>query len=233
MRLYEIFSLLFDKYGTQNWWPGDTPWEIATGALLTQNTNWGNVEKAIVNLKRLNLLDPAKIADSRIEVIQDAIRPAGYFRLKTGRFKNLARWWLENVRNDRLRDKSSDLDFWRNSLLSVNGVGRETADSILLYSFNLPTFVIDAYTKRIMSRHYGTAEFIDYEELRCMFMEELPRDSVLFNEFHALFVRLGKEACGKRGCTEECLLRRVLPAIQFQIRPRQIATRAISMHQES
>jgi len=206
MQLSKIFSLLLEEYGPQHWWPGDTPWEIAAGALLTQNTNWGNVEKAIANLKRLGLLDPAKIADSRDEIIQNTIRPAGYFRLKTYRFKNLARWWLANVRNDRLKRKSSDLDFWRDSLLSVSGVGRETADSILLYSFHLPTFVVDTYTKRIMSRHYVTAESIDYDELRDIFMNELPRDPVLFNEFHALFVRLGKEACGKRGCTAQCPL---------------------------
>lgn len=207
MKILDIYDKLFSRYGKQYWWPGDSPWEIAVGAVLTQNTSWKNVELAISNLKQLKMLSPKKILNSNESLIQKAIRSSGYYKLKTIRLKNLSDWWLTNVRNDKLIQKAEDLDYWRHSLLSVNGVGRETADSILLYSFNLPTFVIDAYTKRVMARHFGTDPQIGYEELRKLFMDSLPKDPQLFNEFHALFVRVAKEECLKKECRENCPLR--------------------------
>ncbi len=207
MKIDQIYEKLYEIYGSQHWWPGETPWEIAVGAVLTQNTNWKNVEKAISNLKVLNLLDPGRIMDSEDSLIETAIKASGYYRLKTRRLKNLSLWWLQNVQNNALTVWAGKLDYWRESILSVNGIGKETADSILLYSFNLPTFVVDAYTKRIMARHFGTDPDMDYESLRGIFMKGLPANPRLFNEFHVLFVKLGKESCRKSICHENCPLR--------------------------
>lgn len=204
--LVKIYEILYKAYGPQHWWPGDTPWEICIGAVLTQNTNWGNVEKAIANLKRGDNICPVKIRKMPLSELESAIRPSGYFRLKAQRLLAVTDWWLENVENERLHPKGQPLSFWRESILEVKGVGPETADSILLYSFNLPTFVIDAYTRRIMARHFGFKPDIDYHELRQIFMDNLPHDPKLFNEFHALFVRTAKEACRKNTCGSNCPL---------------------------
>lgn len=204
-KLLKIYNTLYETYGPQHWWPGDTPWEICVGAVLTQNTNWSNVEKAIANLKISKNLFPEKIIAMPDAELEDALRPSGYFRIKTKRLKNVTRWWLDNVISDKLSN-ARGRSFWRKSILSVNGVGPETADSILLYSFNMPTFVIDAYTRRIMARHCGTPENIDYHELQNVFMENLPLNYKLFNEYHALLVRMAKEDCKKSGCSEDCPL---------------------------
>jgi len=204
-KLQRIYDVLYKTYGPQYWWPGDTPWEICVGAVLTQNTNWSNVEKAIVNLKVANKLSPEKIMAMPDSELEEALKPSGYFRIKTQRLKNVTRWWLDNVVSDKL-SSSKKLSVWRESILSVNGVGPETADSILLYSFNLPTFVIDAYTRRIVARHCGTSEDIDYHELQALFMNNLPADYTLFNEYHALLVRMAKDDCRKSFCSEKCPL---------------------------
>ncbi len=210
MQAKRIYDALFAKFGPQKWWPGDSPWEVAVGALLTQNTNWRNVEKAIANLKSGELLDPKLIMDSENSLIEEAIRPSGYFRVKTQRLRNLCVWWLANVDSkNRFNTHPDDLQYWRDSLLSVKGIGKESADSILLYSFNLPSFVIDTYTKRIMARHFGTPPMMKYDELRLIFMKDLPRDPLIFNEFHALFVRLAKELCRKNECLPDCPLRKL------------------------
>lgn len=217
-RLLKIYHKLFEIYGPQNWWPGDSPWEICVGAVLTQNTNWSNVEKAIVNLKKGGLISnfpaqknpehfPAKFTETPISIIEEMIRPSGYFHLKTERMMHVAEWWLTNVSGGFLCQDGKSLDFWRNSLLKVKGVGAETADSILLYAFNLPTFVVDSYTKRVMARHLGTDPDIDYHKLRDLFMENLPLDAKLFNEYHALIVQVAKEECLKRECKDSCPLR--------------------------
>ena len=218
-QLLTIYNLLFEHFGPQNWWPGDTPWEIALGAILTQNTNWSNVEKAIVNLKKYDLIQtsinsihnesfPEKLLNTDDLIIEEAIRPSGYYRMKTQKLKNLALWWIENVKNDSLKYKKN-LEYWRNSILTVNGVGPETADSILLYAFNFPTFVIDTYTKRILSRHLGTKPDIKYENLRNLFMTNLKNDAQFFNEYHALLVKLAKEDCLKSKCLDSCILRKI------------------------
>jgi endonuclease-3 related protein len=207
--LMKIFETLLQAYGPQSWWPGDSPWEICIGAVLTQNTNWGNVEKAIKNLKTLNAVNPEKILAMKPEELEEAIRPSGYFRLKAKRLRNVTEWWLKNVENNCLSSSKKSMDLWRQSLLAVNGVGPETADSILLYSFNLPTFVVDTYTKRIFARHFGTDPQIEYHDLRAIFMNSLPADYKLFNEFHALIVQLGKELCRKNTCELNCPLRKL------------------------
>lgn len=204
-KLQKIYAVLYKTYGPQYWWPGDTPWEICVGAILTQNTNWSNVEKAIANLKAAKKLSPEKIMAMPDSELENALKPSGYFRIKTQRLKNVTRWWLDNVISDKL-SSSKSLSDWRESILGVNGVGPETADSILLYSFNLPTFVIDAYTRRIMARHCGTPEDIDYHELQALFMNNLPAEYALFNEYHALLVRMAKDDCRKSFCSEKCPL---------------------------
>lgn len=205
--LIKIYERMFNAYGPQHWWPGDTPWEICVGAVLTQNTNWGNVEKAISNLKKTHSVCPVKIREMPLSELEAAIRPSGFFRLKAQRLLAVTDWWLENVDNDMLHPEGKPLAHWRDSILKVKGVGPETADSILLYCFNLPTFVIDAYTKRIMARHFGFKHDIGYHEIQKLFMDALPHDPKLFNEFHALFVKVAKETCRKSFCLEECPLR--------------------------
>ncbi len=200
----KIYDILYRTYGPQHWWPGDTPWEICVGAVLTQNTNWSNVEKAIVNLKNAGAMCPLKIRKMPLAKLEEAIHPSGFFRLKAQRLLAVTDWWLANVEEDKLRPAGKSPAFWRESILSVKGVGPETADSILLYSFNLPTFVIDAYTKRIMARHFGFDPDVSYHELQSYFMENLSPDPALFNEFHALFVSMAKEHCRKGGCLEGC-----------------------------
>lgn len=207
--LPRIYELLYEAYGPQFWWPGDTPWEICAGAVLTQNTNWGNVEKAVANLKKNDSMTPERILEMPVQELEKALRPSGYFRLKAVRLRSVAFWWLDNTINDGIDLNAESLAYWRDSLLEVNGIGPETADSILLYSFNQPSFVIDAYTKRIMSRHAGTAPDVRYDDLRSLFMNNLEHDSGLFNEFHALFVRAAKEHCAKKMCSPLCPLRKL------------------------
>jgi len=212
--LIDIFDKLYSAYGPQHWWPGDSTWEICIGAILTQNTNWNNVEKAIVNLKRKDFISASsdnnsfaqKILNEKKELIEDLIRPSGYFRQKTLKLKEFSLWWMRNTVNGKIPDgfKMNDL---RDSLLSVKGIGPETADSILLYAFDCPSFVIDSYTKRIMSRHIDTDVNIEYHSLRKIFMDNLPEDAKLFNEFHALLVKLAKDACLKKECSNKCVLR--------------------------
>jgi endonuclease-3 related protein len=219
-KLLKIYDSLYKHFGPQYWWPGETQWEICLGAILTQNTNWNNVEKAIINLKHIKLIRkqatpkdlsinlPENFLKTNDIIIEEAIRPSGYYRRKTKKLKCFAEWWLKNVKNNSLTHKG-DLKYWRESLLSVNGIGPETADSILLYAFNFPTFVIDAYTKRIMSRHAGTSLEINYNDLRNLFLKNLEPDVKFFNEYHALIVKLAKEECLKSKCLETCILRQI------------------------
>ncbi len=203
------YRILLKRYGPQHWWPGDTPWEVCVGAVLTQNTAWTNVEKAIANLKIRNrgVLPPAEdLLRMPMSDLEDAIRPSGYFRLKAGRLRAATEWWAANTKDGRLHPAGRSLLNWRESLLKVKGIGPETADSILLYCFNLPTFVIDAYTKRMMARHFGIPENIGYHEIQKIFMDSLPKDHKIYNEFHALIVRLSKQDCRKKGCSPECPL---------------------------
>ena len=206
-KLHDIFSRLLAFFGPRKWWPGETPWEVCVGAVLTQNTNWSNVEKAIANLKRVALLpstesegltleSAAELAAYPPAELAELIRPSGYFNIKAKRLASVAEWWGAEAADI----GRNSLDTVRESLLAVNGVGPETADSILLYAFNMPTFVVDAYTKRIMARAWGTPLDIPYEELRSFFMDNLPKDVQMYNEYHALFVELAKRFCLKKGC---------------------------------
>ncbi len=194
----EIYTLLFDFYGPQDWWPGETPFEIVVGAVLTQNTNWVNVSKAIRNLKNAGVLSFEVFHSLSHEELAYLIRPSGYYNLKAKRLKNLLQMIVEKYggRLEGLLD--DDLENGRRNLLSVSGVGPETADSVLLYACNQPIFVIDAYTHRIFSRHNILEEESDYLSIQERFMDNLPSEVQLYNEYHALIVRLGKEYCKKK-----------------------------------
>ncbi len=195
-KLIELFWNLYNYFGPQYWWPGQSPFEIAIGAILTQNTNWQNVEKAITNLKSHGLLSHKAILEIPHGQLAQLIRPAGYFNVKAKRIKNFVNFIEEEFQGDMQEMTLVDTTQMRQKLLSVNGIGPETADSILLYALEKPVFVVDTYTVRILARHDMIyLEEAQYHLVQDLFMENLPMDTCLFNEYHALFVRLGKEMC--------------------------------------
>ena len=194
-RLRKIYDLLYARFGPQHWWPGDTPFEVVVGAVLTQNTNWGNVEKAIANLKKAKMLTPEKLHKIKSAELAKLIRPAGYFNIKASRLKNLIDWLFKNYAGKLAKLKTISTHQLRGQLLGVSGVGPETADSILLYAFDRPVFVVDAYTRRILSRHHLIKFEAGYEQIRTFFESSLPENIQLFNEYHALLVRTGKFFC--------------------------------------
>ncbi|MEE4243747.1 MAG: endonuclease III domain-containing protein [Desulfopila sp.] len=193
----QIFATLFAHYGPQCWWPAETPFEMAVGAVLTQNTNWKNASKAIFSLKQANLLSPLSIDSISHEELAFHIQPAGYYNLKAKRLKNLVRMLVEEYGGDLKLLAESDWRESREKLLSVKGVGEETADSILLYACSQPVFVVDTYTHRVFSRHNLLEEECSYSDIQERFMDNLPADAALFNEYHALIVRVAKDFCKK------------------------------------
>ncbi len=207
--LTEIYQLLFDRFGPQHWWPGETRFEIITGAILTQNTSWANVEKAITNLKSADCLRPEKLYHLESVQLAQLIRPAGYYNIKAKRLKNFINWLFDNYDGELTNLESIDTDQLRAELLAIKGVGRETADSILLYAFDRPIFVVDAYTARIVFRHGLIGPDADYEQLRELFESSLPADTQLFNEYHALLVRVGKEFCRPKARCPRCPLEKL------------------------
>jgi len=208
-QLKEIYDLLFERFGPQDWWPGDTPFEVIVGAILTQNTNWTNVEKAITNIKNADLLTPEKLHQLDITKLAALIRPAGYFNIKAKRLKNFLDWFFENFSGKLENFENVRTSELREQLLSVKGIGPETADSILLYALNRPVFVVDAYTARVCSRHHLIDEGADYHQIQETFESNLPSDISLFNEYHALLVHLGKDFCKPRPKCEECPLNKL------------------------
>ena len=205
-----VYDRLLAAYGPQHWWPGDTPFEIMVGAVLTQNTAWLNVERAIDNLKAADLLVPERILATADATLADLLRPSGYFNVKAVRLKNLCRWLVEAGGLEAVRDWPTEK--LRHSLLAVKGVGPETADDILLYAFARPVFVVDAYTRRLFSRLGLCAPDAGYESLRHAFERVLPPDVAMFNEYHALIVAHAKDICRPRPRCGECSLRRRCPA---------------------
>ncbi|MDH5778399.1 MAG: endonuclease III domain-containing protein [Gammaproteobacteria bacterium] len=207
--LKKIYKNLFSQYGPQNWWPGETPFEIMVGAVLTQNTAWTNVEKAIANLIEANALAPDIIVGTHPKRLASWLKPSGYFNIKAKRLKNYCRWYLQQGEYETLDQLPTDE--LRASLLSVNGVGPETADDILLYAFNRPVFIIDAYTRRLFKRlgHIDGDEH--YESLREFFQQGLSREKdivQLFNEYHALIVIHAKDYCKTKPRCEDCCLQK-------------------------
>ncbi|MFO7605210.1 MAG: endonuclease III domain-containing protein [Desulfurivibrionaceae bacterium] len=195
-QILEIYNLLHRHFGPQKWWPGETRLEITVGAVLTQNTNWRNVEKAITNLKEAGLLSLPALAETPAEILAQQIRPSGYYNLKAKRLKNLIAA-IGRSDEDLENFLAADLDTLRHELLAVKGIGPETADSIMLYAAEKPIFVIDAYTHRVLLRHNLIWEESDYYEMQELFMTSLPEEIQLYNEYHALLVRVGKEFCLK------------------------------------
>ena len=201
-KLMEIYDLLLQRYGSQGWWPGNSRFEVVLGAILTQNTNWANVEKALNKLKAANAIDADKLYHMDQDCLAELIRPAGYYNLKARRLKNFLNWLYDNY--DGNIDTLANMSVYslREELLSVKGIGRETADSILLYAFDKPVFVIDTYTARVLIRHGLIEPEADYEQLRDLFESNLPPDTKLYNEYHALLVQAGKKHCKpKPKCT--------------------------------
>ena len=203
----DMVDSMFAYFGPQKWWPGESVLEIMVGAVLTQNTNWQNVEKAIANLKQRNMLSMQGLQSLSTDTLAEAIRPSGYYNLKAKRLKNLIGFLCERYDGDLSRFLEERTDALREGLLSVKGVGLETADSILLYAARRPVFVIDTYTFRILRRHGMVADPSTYHELQALFEEHLPTDTLLFNEFHALIVVTGKEFCRPKPSCRKCPLR--------------------------
>ncbi len=206
LNLIGIYNKLYSFYGPQYWWPGDTPFEIAVGAILTQNTNWGNVEKAIKNLKDAKALTAKALHELATKKLASLIRPAGYFNIKAKRLKSFIEFLMENYNGSMKKIKKEDMEPLRKKLLDIHGIGPETADSILLYALDKPVFVIDAYTKRVLSRHMILDYNASYDEYQNLFHKELDEDIQLFNEYHALFVRVGKDYCKPKPLCEKCPL---------------------------
>lgn len=210
--MLRYFTAMSDALGPMRWWPARTPFEVIVGAILTQNTSWTNVERAIVNLRAAKMLTPAALASARTPRLAKLIRSSGYFRQKALKLKAFVAFLERDYGGSLKRMFATPTAELREKLLAVHGIGRETADSILLYSGNHPVFVVDAYTHRILERHGITGGKPDYERVRALFESALPRDAQLYNEFHALVVNVGKNWCRKREprCTE-CPLRDLLP----------------------
>lgn len=206
-QLMEMFNRMLNHFGPQEWWPGDGPFEMMVGAILTQNTNWKNVEKALTNLKKNDLLSIQKMHCVSVEKLADNIRPSGYYNIKAKRLKNLISFLVEEYEYDIDRLFSEDIETQRRSLLSVKGIGPETADCIILYAAEKPVFVIDSYTYRILSRHNMADDPTTYDELQDLFMSNLEPDNKIFNEFHALIVMTGKEYCKKEPRCDNCPLK--------------------------
>lgn len=204
--LIKIFETLYRAYGPRHWWPAETPFEVMVGAILTQNTSWVNVEKAIRRLKDKNVLTVNRIHSLSQPRLAALIRSSGYYRLKSARLKAFVGYFVKEYNGDLKKMKRRGLVELREELLGVKGIGPETADSILLYGLEKPIFVVDAYTRRILSRHGIVPERASYEMIQCLFMNHLHRDLRLYNEYHALIVHLGKNVCKKRPECDRCPL---------------------------
>ena len=205
-KLLDIYRILFDHYGPREWWPAETPFEVVVGAILTQNTAWRNVEKAIANLKQFGPLTPEALFRLPEETLAEAIRPSGYYRQKGKRLRNFLGMLSDRFefRLDALFDLPTET--LREELLALSGIGPETADSILLYAAGRPVFVIDTYTLRVLSRHELLPEETSYAETQQWVTDNLPEDVQLFNEFHALLVNVGKDFCRPRPNCSVCPL---------------------------
>lgn len=193
----EVYRLLYDHFGPQGWWPGETPFETMVGAILTQNTSWSNVAKAIIALKDAGLMTYESLSLCSVDEIAQYIRPSGYYNLKARRLRNLLDMIGSQYDGQLDHFLGDDLQMAREMLLGVKGIGPETADSILLYACGHPIFVVDMYTHRVFSRHNMVDEETDYQAMQTVFMSQLPCDAELFNEFHALVVRVAVTYCKK------------------------------------
>lgn len=210
--MLQVYDRLLKALGPQHWWPAQTPFEVMIGAVLTQNTNWQNVEKAIRNMRNADLLEPHALYNAPAEELEELLRPAGYFRVKARRLRSLLEFIINRYHGSLEAMFQTDLQTLREELLAVNGVGPETADSILLYAGGLGVFVVDAYTHRIFARHGWIGFDADYHQIQDYIQSSLPEDVRLYNEYHALLVYAGKHFCNKsKPKCHECPLRKMLP----------------------
>jgi endonuclease-3 related protein len=205
-RLQELYDKLYDRFGPGNWWPADTPFEVIVGAILTQNTAWTNVEKALNNLKSIAPLTPELLWNLPETSLKQAIRPAGYYNQKAKKLRAFLHVLFRQYDGDLEAMFTLDTEALRQCLLEISGIGPETADSILLYAAERPVFVIDRYTIRALSRHAFLPEEATYPEAQQFMTDHLPEDTALYNEFHALFVELGKNFCKPRPLCSGCPL---------------------------
>jgi endonuclease-3 related protein len=196
--LPKIFESLFRTYGPQNWWPGESPFEVIVGAILTQNTNWRNVEAAIKNLAEEDLLSPKAIERITMKRLSQLVRPSGYYNVKAKRLKEFTRYIVREYSGDFRKMRRRGIEILRKEILTIKGIGQETGDTILLYGLKKPIFVVDTYTKRILFRHGLIGEGATYEEIQDLFNRSVKKDVKRYNEFHALLVRLGKERCRRK-----------------------------------
>ncbi|MCZ7649017.1 MAG: endonuclease III domain-containing protein [Planctomycetota bacterium] len=203
-----IYDALYEAWGPQGWWPGETPFEVMVGAILTQNCAWTNVVKAIASLKRERMLEPRALHEASHERVAELIRPTGYFNVKARRLKSFLAWFMREAGGDEKSLRAIPTPVLRERLLSVNGLGRETADSILLYALGRRIFVIDAYTRRILKRHRVIAGDEPYDDLRAMFEAHMPKRRKLYNEYHGLIVNAGKDHCRPAARCAGCPLAR-------------------------
>lgn len=201
-----IYHALYHRFGPQHWWPGETPFEIVIGAILTQNTAWANVSRAIDNLKQAGCLDPVTLHRTSVAELASLIRPSGYFRLKAARLKEFIDYLFSTYRGDLQQMLHKEIPVLRQELLNIKGIGPETADSVILYAAQKPIFVVDAYTKRVFSRHGFFTEDLGYHDVQSFFMNRLPKDVDVYNEYHALLVRLAKTYCKTRPICDQCPL---------------------------
>lgn len=206
MFIRSLYRLLEDHYGDLRWWPGETPFEIAVGAILTQNTNWRNVEKAIENLKKQELLSPVVIAGAPDGRLEEAIRPSGFFRVKAKRLRAFSEFLVRSCGGTMDALFSENLGELREKFLKIHGIGEETADSILLYGLGKPVFVVDAYTRRILERHGVSEGRESYGNIQRLFLEALPVSPTAYNRCHALLVQVGKDYCRKKPQCDGCPL---------------------------
>jgi endonuclease-3 related protein len=206
LSLLDVFNRLFSRFGPLRWWPAETPFEVCVGAILTQNTAWANVEKAIFAIKQAGIMSPEILHSSDQEQLAQLIRPAGYFNVKSRRLKDFTSWLFLNYQGSMKQMFAGDWHDLRAELLCVRGIGPETADSILLYAGHKPTFVVDAYTRRLFQRLGLLPEGAGYDETRTLFMKNLPQDVQLFNEYHAQIVEQCKRFCRTKALCNGCPL---------------------------
>jgi endonuclease-3 related protein len=210
-RLLSLYQHLLRRFGPQRWWPARSRFEVIVGAILTQNTAWANVARAIAAMRSERFLNPRAIDAAPHGRLARLIRSSGYYNMKAGRLKEFTRFLMRRYGGSLQRMFRTDLASLRDELLAVSGIGEETADSILLYGGNRPIFVVDAYTRRVLERHGLTMKGTKYGEIQRLFMDHLPADPALFNEYHALLVAVGKEYCRRTPRCEACPLRYDLP----------------------
>ncbi|MEO0092171.1 MAG: endonuclease III domain-containing protein [candidate division WOR-3 bacterium] len=200
--VFLVYQKLFDYYGPQNWWPAESDFEVIVGAVLTQNTAWRNVERAIENLKAYNLLNPKNLWTISTSQLYQLIRPSGFYRIKAKRLKALLDFIIKNYAGNIENLRKQKPSVLRQELLAISGIGDETADSILLYALNKPVFVVDTYTRRVFSRHKFLDNKATYADIQKFFVAHLPKSVKLYQEYHALIVKLAKDFCRtKPNCT--------------------------------